>query len=135
VEMDDRTRGLQLYRNTCAACHGGAGRGIEGLAPPLDGSEYIKGSVKRLGLVLLHGLKGPVTVKGQEYNFNAQMPGIAQNPTISDQDIADLIVYLQNAFGEWGQRPNPDLIKDLRNTKPQNGAFTEAELNKIIQQQ
>lgn len=132
LEMDDRTHGLQLYRNTCAACHGQAGAGIEGLAPPLEGSEYVKGPVKRLGLVLLHGMKGPLTVKGQHYEFNAQMPGLSANPNMSDQDITDLITYLSNAFGESKREASPELIKSLRDIKPREGAYTEQELLELI---
>ncbi|MCE7993602.1 MAG: c-type cytochrome [Roseivirga sp.] len=135
LAMDDRTHGLQLYRNTCAACHGQAGAGIEGLAPPLDGSEYIKGPVKRLGLVLLHGMKGPLTVNGQRYEFNAQMPGLSANPNMSDQDITDIITYLSNAFGESKREASPELVKSLREIKPKQGAYTEAELLEIINNQ
>lgn len=130
--MDDRTHGLQLYRNTCAACHGQAGAGIDGLAPPLEGSEYVKGPVKRLGLVLLHGMKGPLTVNGQRYEFNAQMPGLSANPDMSDQDITDLITYLSNAFGESKREASPALVKSLRDIKPREGAYTEEELLEII---
>ncbi|GAB5525395.1 MAG: dehydrogenase [Roseivirga sp.] len=132
--MDDRTHGLQLYRNTCAACHGQAGAGIDGLAPPLEDSEYIKGPVKRLGLVLLHGMKGPLTVKGQRYEFNAQMPGLSANPNMSDQDITDLITYLSNAFGESKREASPALVKSLRDIKPREGAYTEEELLEIIKE-
>lgn len=135
LDMDDRTHGLSLYRNTCAACHGGGGQGIEGLAPPLDGSEYIKGPVKRLGLVLLHGMKGPLTVKGKHYEFNAQMPGLIANPNMSDQDITDLITYLSNAFGESKREANAKMIKELREVKPADGAYTEEELNSKIEDQ
>lgn len=133
--MDDRTHGLQLYRNTCAACHGQGGAGIEGLAPPLDGSEYIKGPVKRLGLVLLHGMKGPLTVNGQRYEFNAQMPGLSANPNMSDQDITDIITYLSNAFGESKREASPQLVKSLREIKPKQGAYTEEELLELINKQ
>lgn len=130
--MDDRTHGLQLYRSTCAACHGQGGAGIEGLAPPLDGSEYIKGPVQRLGLVLLHGMKGPLTVNGQRYEFNAQMPGLSANPNMSDQDITDIITYLSNAFGESKREASPELVKSLREIKPKQGAYTEKELLEVI---
>lgn len=134
LAMDDRTHGLQLYRNTCAACHGQAGAGIEGLAPPLEGSEYIKGPVKRLGLVLLHGMKGPLSVNGKRYEFNAQMPGLSANPNMSDQDITDLITYLSNAFGASKREANAEFVKSLREVKPKEGAYTEAELLEIINQ-
>lgn len=131
LPLDDRTHGLQLYRETCAACHGGNGRGVEGLAPPLDNSDWVKGSVDRLVLVLLHGLKGPVNVNGEKYEFNAQMPGLANNAEFNDQDITDLVTYLSNAFGTSSRGANAQKVKALRNTKPKDGAFTEAELNSI----
>ncbi len=131
LPLDDRTHGLQLYRETCAACHGGNGRGVEGLAPPLDNSNWIKGSADRLVLVLLHGLKGPVNVNGETYAFNAQMPGLANNPDFSDQDITDLVTYLSNAFGTSSRGANAQKVKALREVKPKAGAFTEAELNSI----
>lgn len=132
VEMDNRTRGLQLYRGTCSACHGPSGKGIEGLAPPLDKSDYISGPIERLGLVLLHGLKGPITVSGTRYEFNAQMPGIDVNPDMSDQDIADLMAYIKNAFGKSGGGATAELVKSLRGKKPKDGAYTEEELNAVM---
>ncbi len=134
LPLDDRTHGLQLYRNTCAACHGGNGRGVEGLAPPLDNSEYIKGPAKRLGLVLLHGMKGPLHVNGKRYEMNAQMPGLANNNEFTDQDIVDLMVYLSNAFGTSSRGVNTEMIKELRNVKPKAGAYTEEELLEIIKE-
>lgn len=131
LPLDDRTHGLQLYRETCSACHGGNGRGVEGLAPPLDNSDWIKGPANRLALVLLHGLKGPVHVNGEKYEFNAQMPGIAANPNFSDQDITDLITYISNAFGTSSRGANPEMIKKLRSVKPKDGAFTEEEVNSV----
>lgn len=135
LPLDDRTHGLQLYRSTCATCHGGNGRGVEGLAPPLDNSEYIKGPAKRLGLILLHGMKGPLTVDGKRYEMNAQMPGILNNPDFTDQDIVDLMTYLSNAFGTSARGANTKMIKELRDQKPKDGAYTEQELLDIIENQ
>ena len=79
---DHRSRGLKLYRKMCGACHGQDGAGIENLAPPLDNSEYVKGPVERLALVILHGLKGPIHVGGKSYSFNTKMPGFIENEQI-----------------------------------------------------
>lgn len=129
---DDRTRGMRFYKNICGACHGPGGDGIEGLAPPLRNSEYITGSSKRLTLVLLHGLKGPITVNGKRYEFNSEMPSIANNPTMTDQDITDLIIYLNNAFGNSTRNINANTVKELRGVKSKTGgAYTEEELLKI----
>jgi mono/diheme cytochrome c family protein len=129
---DDRTRGLRFYKNICGACHGPGGDGIEGLAPPLRNSEYITASPKRLALILLHGLKGPINVNGKRYEFNGEMPGIANNPDMSDQDITDLMIYLSNAFGKSTREIDADQVKALRTVKSKTGgAYTEEELLKI----
>ncbi len=127
---DDRTHGLQLFREICTACHGSVGQGVNGLAPPLINSEYIL-SARRLGLVLLHGMKGPLHVNGVRYEFNAQMPGLTSNKSMTDQDIADLMVYLSNAFGNSDLEATPELVKELRNLKPDEGVYSESELLEI----
>jgi mono/diheme cytochrome c family protein len=105
---------------------------MEGLAPPLRGSEYVTGSEKRLALIILHGLKGPVHVNGIQHEFNTEMPGIATNSEMSNQDIADLINYLNNAFGTSKRKIDVEQIQELRKMKPASGeAFTEEELNSL----
>lgn len=131
LPSDNRTVGLKLFREICTACHGNLGQGIEGLAPPLVNSEYIKGPVRRLSALLLHGMKGPLHVNGKQYEFNAQMPGLLNNPDISDQDLSNLIVYLSNAFGDSPRRPNEELLQELRAIRPGNQPYTEEELLKI----
>ena len=131
---DNRTRGMRYFKNICAACHGISGSGIEGLAPPLRDSEYLKGPgpAKRLASIILHGVSGPITVNGKRYEFNAPMPGINNNPDMSDQDITDLISYLNNAFSVSARGVNADMVKQLRELKPKSGSnFTEEELLKM----
>ncbi|WKX75097.1 c-type cytochrome [Zobellia laminariae] len=66
---DTRTSGAKMFYEICASCHGVNGQGIEGLAPPLMGSEHVA-NTERLGLIILHGLEGPITVKGKRYDLN-----------------------------------------------------------------
>jgi len=130
---DNRTKGAKLFRQICVACHGAWGEGIDGLAPPLKDSEYLSENVERLGLVILHGLKGPVNVNGKEYNFNSPMPGLASNHTISDKDISDIIAYITNAFADKPKGLSVDKIKELRAKTPKDGAsYTEEELLKVF---
>jgi mono/diheme cytochrome c family protein len=134
LSEDNRTRGMRYFKNICAACHGISGSGIEGLAPPLRDSEYLKGpgAATRLASIILHGVSGPITVNGKRYEFNAPMPGILNNPDMSDQDITDLISYLNNAFSVTARGVNAETVKKLREVKPKSGAnFTEAELLKM----
>lgn len=127
--VDNRTKGLQLFRTICAACHGADGKGIQDLAPPLKGSEYIDGSIHRLASILLHGLSGPINVGGKLYQLNNDMPGLANNKSLSDQDIADIIKFTQNAFAKEGKGISADEIKKLRDKKPAGGGlYTEKQL-------
>lgn len=127
--VDNRTNGLKLFRTICASCHGPDGKGIQDLAPPLKDSEYIDGSMKRLAAIILHGLSGPITVNGKQYQLNNEMPGLATNNTLSDSDISDIISFTQNAFAKQFKSISASDIKKLRDKKPANGGlFTEKEL-------
>ncbi len=127
--VDNRTRGLQLFRTICAACHGADGKGIESLAPPLKGSEYVDGSMKRLAAIILHGLSGPISVNGKLYQLNNEMPGLATNTAISDEDIVDIIRFTQNAFAKEGKSISVADVKKMRDKKPVGGGlFNEKQL-------
>lgn len=126
--VDNRTKGLQLFRSICATCHGADGKGIQDLAPPLKGSEYIDGSMKRLAAIILHGLGGPISVNGKVYQLNNEMPGLINNKDISDEDIADIIRYTQNALAKEGKNISASDVKKLRDKKPIGGVFDEKQL-------
>lgn len=129
--IDNRTKGLQLFRTICSACHGADGKGIQDLAPPLKGSEYVDGSMKRLASIILHGLSGPINVSGKLYQLNNEMPGLINNKDISDEDIADIIRFTQNAFAKEGKNISASDIKKLRDKKPIGGIYNEKQLLEI----
>ncbi len=131
LEEDNRTVGGKMYLQICAACHGSNGEGIDGLAPPLMNSEHVA-DAQRLGLIILHGLQGPVGVNGKQYEFNLAMPGLIRNETISDKDIADVMAYVTNAFSDIPTFLNKDEVSKLRAIKPKSGAeYTEEELKEF----
>ena len=125
---DNRTSGAKLYYEICASCHGLNGKGIEGLAPPLMNSEHVA-DAKRLGLIILHGLEGPITVNGKRYDLNLAMPGLIRNDEITDKDIAGIIAYVTNAFSDEPKWLKTEDVTKLRLAKPKSGAeYTEEEL-------
>src|SRR5579862_2612432 len=65
-------QGEKVFKANCALCHQATGLGVPGQFPPLAGSEFVNGGTKRLGMILLKGLQGPLKVKGA--TFNGQMP-------------------------------------------------------------
>lgn len=102
----------------CIGCHGADGSGIAGAYPPLAGSEWVEGSGKVPALVVLHGLTGPISVKGADYD--ATMPSQADG--WSDFEVASLVYYIQNSFGNGvGEIYSPEQIAEIREISKTHG--------------
>jgi len=78
----------------CATCHQPDGKGLPGTFPPLAGSELLTGPAEKPIAIVLHGLNGPVTVAGAEYN-GMMMPW----GTLSDEQIAAILTYERSSWG------------------------------------
>jgi mono/diheme cytochrome c family protein len=109
----------------CAACHGQNGEGGP-IAPPLAGSDWVKGPVENLIRIQLRGLQGSITVSGKEYNFPTGMAALAYQ---TDEQIAAVLTYVRNSFGNKAPAVKPEQVAALRSEvgKPQ---LTPAELTK-----
>lgn len=60
------------------------------------------------------------------------MPGLIRNESISDQDIANIISYVTNAFSDRSRSLSNKRISELRNVKSSTGMeFTEPELQAL----
>ena len=88
-------KGEALYLVSCAACHQANGQGLEGIAPPLAGTRWASESEERLARIVLHGLRGSITVADKEYNL--EMPAMG---FFDDQDIAAILTYIRAAWGK-----------------------------------
>ncbi len=89
--------GRQLYQR-CAVCHQATGAGVAGAFPPLAGSEWATAANAALPIrVVLHGLQGPVTVKGQK--FNGTMPAYGTGQAMNDADVAAVLTYVRSSWG------------------------------------
>ena len=84
--------GASLFAANCSACHGPKGSGMSGVFPPLNGSSIVQGDKSTLAKILLHGLQGPVTVKGSKYN--GLMPSFGG--TLNDTQIAAILTYVRS---------------------------------------
>ncbi len=94
----------------CGACHGQNGEGTAA-GPPLAGSEWVGGPVENLIRIQLRGLHGPIKVKGQEYDFPAGMAALAYQ---SDEQIAAVLTYVRNSFGNSAAAVTPAAVTALR---------------------
>src|SRR3546814_4727187 len=73
------------------------GQGLEGVFPPLAGSDWIAADPKRLPQVILHGLSGHVQVNGVDYD--SVMPPMSQ---LTDDEVANISTYVLNSWGNPG---------------------------------
>lgn len=84
----------QAYQATCGACHQATGQGLPGAFPPLAESEWVTGDPETPIRIVLSGLTGPVSVKGQ--TFNSLMP---PPPGMDDAKIAQVVTFVRSHFG------------------------------------
>jgi mono/diheme cytochrome c family protein len=107
AKIDPLVLGKKNYDLVCITCHQATGLGVAGVYPPLAGSEWVVGSEERVIRILLHGLKGPVHVKGADYG-TAAMPAVGKvagsGYNWSDEKIAAVLTYIRQ---EWGNKASP----------------------------
>jgi len=88
------SNGSQLYQQHCQNCHGNDGKGLGRLYPPLTDSMFLKRNKSSLACIIKYGLNDTITVNGDE--FSGRMPA---EPDLPDMDIAAIITYITNSFG------------------------------------
>ena len=96
--------GRQHYLSTCSGCHGTDGAGLKRFAPPLIGSDWVLGDEKRLSLIILHGMEGPVEVAKKVYDVPDILPVMPAHSTMDDGSITAILMYIRN---EWGNNAGP----------------------------
>jgi mono/diheme cytochrome c family protein len=118
--------GKRVYNN-CVQCHQADGEGVSGTFPPLNGSERVQGAPHVLAALLLHGLQGPVVVRGNTYR--GEMPGWSQ---LSDIDIAGVLTHIRKSWDNNAGEVSPDLVAAMRRqTAGRSRAYTDEELDAL----
>lgn len=105
-------RGQRVYKNVCLTCHQADGGGVQNLNPPLIKTEYVLGDKKRLIGIVLNGLKGDIDIDGQ--NYHNVMPSLAY---LTDLNIADVLTYVRNNFGNKASAVQPSEVHAERDAK------------------
>ena len=86
-------RGNTVYTANCVACHQANGQGIPGTFPALDGDKYVLGPMKDQILTVLNGHPGTAMA--------------AFRDQLNDVEIASVITYTRNAWGNAGKGEDP----------------------------
>jgi mono/diheme cytochrome c family protein len=127
--LDPMALGKQVYGANCANCHQSSGEGQPGSYPPLAGSEYVNGDVNELYAIMLHGLQGPLTVKGGAYG-SMQMPG--WSTSLNDDKIAGVMTYIRASWGNTSPAVKTEDVSAARAKFASHAdAYTAPELQKI----
>ncbi len=120
--------GKGLFTTICAACHQTTGRGLDGLAPPLLDSEWVLGSPERSVRIVLHGVRGPITVAGRVHTGDMPAFGAA----LDDEQLASVLTYLRREWGHTAAPVAPTQVKAIRAaTGGHSDAWSPEELNLI----
>lgn len=104
-------RGKILYKEICATCHQADGSGVPRMNPPLIKTTYVLGDKTKLIKVLLLGLNEDVEIDG-EYYSNPMPPQAA----LKDEEIADVLTFVRNSFGNKALAITPAQVKAVRIT-------------------
>ncbi|HWL51847.1 MAG TPA: cytochrome c [Chthoniobacteraceae bacterium] len=119
-------QGLKIFNSNCASCHQASGEGAAGMAPPLAGSAWINGGSKRVTMIVLKGLHGPL--HGKTYNNTMA----AWGATLNDKRIAAALSYVRSAWGNSAGEVTPEQVAAVRaEFASRSEPFSEDELKEI----
>jgi len=108
-------KGKDLYdgAGSCIACHMADGKGQPGSVPPLAGSDWLDNPDRTIAIVL-RGMAGPVKVNGDRY-YSAMPPHLL----FDDEKIADIVTYVNHAWGNKGTAVTASQVAKARKGLPQ----------------
>ena len=125
-------QGKQVYERdgSCMTCHQVDGKGLDASGfPPLAATKWVLGSEERLIKIALNGLYGPITVLGKEYA--GTVPMTPNRDLLNDQELAGVLTYVRNAFGNKASVISVEKVKQVRQaTLDKQGFYTAEELLK-----
>jgi glucose/arabinose dehydrogenase/mono/diheme cytochrome c family protein len=130
VEKELFVMGEEIYNREgfCVTCHQPDGKGLSASQfPPLAKSPWVTGNADRLIKLTLHGLMGPLELMGKTYP--GQVPMTPYGGMLNDKEMASVLTFVRNTFGNKASVITPETIKKVRDeTKDKEGFYSPAEL-------
>lgn len=97
----------------CSTCHQPDGKGLPASGfPPLAGTKWVTGNEERLIKVVLKGLLGPIDINGRKYP--GQVPMTPFEGLLNDEEVAAVLTYVRNSFGNAASVIQPATVKKVR---------------------
>lgn len=108
-------QGKILYENFCQNCHMENGSGLEGLIPPVVGSDYVRDNIAGVACIIRYGEEESMVVNGRRYT--QPMPA---SPQLSDFEITNIINYVRHAWSnDYGYVTLEEVREALEACKPE----------------
>ncbi|MEY4383902.1 MAG: hypothetical protein RI995_1444, partial [Bacteroidota bacterium] len=114
-ELNLYVQGSKLYKKDgyCATCHQMNGKGLAASGfPPLANSKWVTGNEDRLIKIVLKGMMGALELNGVKYD--GQVPMTPFGGLMNDQEIAAVLTYVRNSFGNKASAISSAQVKAIR---------------------
>lgn len=106
-------KAIYMREGMCVTCHQENGKGLEISGfPPLTPNPWIAGDEERLIKLVLKGLQGPLEVNGKKYP--GQVPMMAFGRMLKDDEIAAVLTYVRNSFGNKSSAITTEKVQTVR---------------------
>jgi mono/diheme cytochrome c family protein len=102
-------RGKKVYGDQCLSCHQVDGGGVQGMNPPLIKTKWVLGDKPTLIRLVLNGMTTAVEINGDSYH-NVMAP----HKDLTDLQIADVLTYIRNSFGNKAKSVSQQEVKLIR---------------------
>lgn len=115
AELALYTKGREIFAKEgyCITCHQSDGKGLAASGfPPLSGTNWVTGNEDRLIKIALKGVMGQMEVAGKTYP--GQVPMTPFGDLLKDDELAAVLTYVRNSFGNQAKAITPDQVKRVR---------------------
>lgn len=130
AELEQYKQGQLIYNQEgfCVTCHQADGKGLDASGfPPIAGTRWILDDDERLIKLTLKGLQGPIEVLGKSYP--GQVPMTPFGGLLNDEEVAAVLTYVKNSFGNKGEPIKASQVKAIRDaTVDKKNLYTVEEL-------
>ena len=105
-------RGKAVYAKECLSCHQQDGLGVQGMHPSLAKTAWVLGPKPQLIKIVLNRLTEPIEMDNDIFH-NPMSPRLH----LTDQQIADVLSYVRNSFGNKASAVTAREVKKVRGEK------------------
>ena len=109
LQKETTDEGEFVYYTYCGTCHQSDGEGDGARFPTLVNTDWVTGDKNRLIRIILEGMEGEIIVNGT--TFSNVMP---QHSFLSDKQIADVLTYIRQGFGNNASSISTSEVKELK---------------------